>query len=341
MQVSTLKEWLGPTVSEALSFLYWNFVHPLAELPSLHWGFLLSNLAAAWLFFLWSARRREVPAGTGFWGWMFPRSVWRHPSAAVDLRFYFISQLMMAHLKLSTLAVGLVALLHVQDDIVAVLSLVLPSQVPGRSPRIVASLGFTVAMGIAFDYARYLSHRLHHSVPLLWEFHKVHHSAQVLNIFTGFRNHPVEAMVELVLRLVATAAVSGMFGYFYSEGLAETTVLNYGFLTFVFYLTAHLRHSNVAMDFGPLRTTFISPRMHQLHHSADSRHFDRNFGFILAVWDRIGGTLYLPRRDEEFDLGLPPEAGRFDTATACFVTPFVQCWRKIVRRPEVSARPEG
>jgi sterol desaturase/sphingolipid hydroxylase (fatty acid hydroxylase superfamily) len=338
MQLSTLKEWLGPTASEALSFLYWNIAHPLLHMPSLHWGYLLSNLFVAWLFFQWVARR-EAPQGTGFWSWMFPKAVWRHPSSAVDLRFYLVTQVMMANLKVSTLVVGLVALLHLQDDVVALFALVLPAPVPRLKPGIVANVGFTIAMGIAFDYARYLSHRLHHSVPLLWEFHKVHHSAQVLNIFTGFRNHPVEGMIELALRLVATALVSGVFGFFYPEGLMEATLLNYGFLTFLFYLTAHLRHSNVPIDFGALRTVFISPRMHQLHHSADSRHFDRNFGFILSFWDRIAGTLYLPRRDEQFELGLPPDAGRFDSATACLVTPFVQVWRKIARRPERQSAP--
>jgi sterol desaturase/sphingolipid hydroxylase (fatty acid hydroxylase superfamily) len=198
----------------------------------------------------------------------------------------------------------------------------------------VATLGFTVAMGVSFDYARYLSHRLHHSVPLLWEFHKVHHSAAVLNVFTGFRNHPVEALIELIFRLVGAAVVGGVFGYFYPSGLTEVTVLSYGLVTFLFYLTAHLRHSSVPLDFGRLRTIFISPRMHHVHHSTESQHFDRNFGFILALWDRIGGTLYLPRQDERFDFGLPPEAGRYDTATALLLTPFVECWRRIVRRPQ-------
>jgi sterol desaturase/sphingolipid hydroxylase (fatty acid hydroxylase superfamily) len=330
MQASTLKEWLGPTISEPLSFVYWNIIHPVVAQPSLHWGFLLSNLLIAWVFFLWTSRR-HARVGSSFWSWLFPRAVWRHPSSAVDVRFYVASQLMMAHLRLSTLAVGLVALLHVQDEIIAGLRYVFPAPAPGHRPGIAASIAFTLAMGVAFDYARYVSHRLHHRIPMLWEFHKVHHSAQVLNLFTAYRNHPLEAMIELFLRLIAAAVVSGVFGFFYPEGIAEATVLNYGIVTFLFYLNAHLRHSTVPMDYGPLRAIFISPFMHHVHHSADRRHFDRNFGFIFSFWDRLGGTLYLPQRGETFDLGLPPGAGRFDSATALFITPFVECWRRITR----------
>jgi sterol desaturase/sphingolipid hydroxylase (fatty acid hydroxylase superfamily) len=92
---------------------------------------------------------------------------------------------------------------------------------PARAPDAPALVMFTLGMGVAFDFARYLSHRLHHRIPVLWEFHKVHHSAEVLTVFSNYRNHPVETMVELLLRLVAAAVVAGVFGCFYSAGLKE------------------------------------------------------------------------------------------------------------------------
>nr|WP_216092588.1 sterol desaturase family protein [Candidatus Marithrix sp. Canyon 246] len=46
---------------------------------------------------------------------------------------------------------------------------------------------FTLSLFIFSDLTRYLLHRLLHSIPILWEFHKVHHSAKVLNPFTFYR----------------------------------------------------------------------------------------------------------------------------------------------------------
>ena len=41
-------------------------------------------------------------------------------------------------------------------------------------------VAFTVTMLIAYDLSYYLFHRMQHGIPLLWELHKVHHSAQVM-----------------------------------------------------------------------------------------------------------------------------------------------------------------
>ena len=44
--------------------------------------------------------------------------------------------------------------------------------------------------------------------------------------------------------------------------------------------------------------------MHQLHHSAELRHRDRNFGTQLAIFDWLFGTLYIPAAREQYRLGL-------------------------------------
>ncbi len=43
----------------------------------------------------------------------------------------------------------------------------------------------------------------------------------------------------------------------------------------------------------------LSPAHHQVHHSTDERHFDRNFGSTLAIWDRLFGTFYQPSEKRE------------------------------------------
>ena len=331
-----LKGLLGPDGWSVLSFVFWQIVWPPISQPSMHWVYLLSSLLLGAVFLVAAARPqrlglRALPEA------LFPRAVWRHASTKVDVRFFLVNQLVMAHLRLNVWVIGLFGLLQVQQLVQGLLDLVVPAPDPARAPGVLALAAFTLAMGVAFDFARYLSHRLHHRIPVLWEFHKVHHSAEVLTVFSNYRNHPVETMVELLLRLIAAATVAGVFGCFYGEGLVEYTVLNYGALTFVYYLTAHLRHSHVPFDFGPLRSVFISPRMHHLHHSADPKHFDRNFGFLLSLWDRCAGTLYLPQPGETFELGLPPEAGRFDSAWNLYMQPFVASYRLLV--PARAPRP--
>jgi len=62
-------------------------------------------------------------------------------------------------------------------------------------------------------------------------------------------------------------------------------------------------HSHVPVSFGWLDRIFNGPGLHAIHHSAESRHRDKNFsnGFRLSIWDWIFGTLYLPKRVSYID----------------------------------------
>ena len=51
------------------------------------------------------------------------------------------------------------------------------------------------------DAALWFTHWLFHVVPELWEFHKVHHSAEVMTPITAARMHPVEEIVDQTLEL--------------------------------------------------------------------------------------------------------------------------------------------
>ena len=54
----------------------------------------------------------------------------------------------------------------------------------------------------------------------------------------------------------------------------------------------HLQHSHMWIAFrGMLGRIFVSPAHHQVHHSDNPKHFDKNFGSCLALWDWMFGTL--------------------------------------------------
>ena len=53
-----------------------------------------------------------------------------------------------------------------------------------------------------------------------------------------------------------------------------------------------VRHTHLKMSYGKwLNAIFLCPHYHQLHHSVDPRHYNRNYGQILAIWDWMFSTL--------------------------------------------------
>ncbi len=60
---------------------------------------------------------------------------------------------------------------------------------------------------------------------------------------------------------------------------------------------------------GWLGRIFVSPAHHQVHHSGDPKHFNKNFGSCLALWDWMFGTLYVPKKEREpLSFGFPDRA---------------------------------
>lgn len=42
----------------------------------------------------------------------------------------------------------------------------------------------------------------------------------------------------------------------------------------------------------------VDNRFHRIHHSLDEKHFDKNFGIAMSLWDWIFGTAHWPSKDE-------------------------------------------
>src|SRR6201999_3875210 len=124
-----------------------------------------------------------------------------------------------------------------------------------------------------------------------------HHSAEALTFFTSARAHPLE-----YLHMQAGIAVFGAVGgglFLYLTGTTLQAVTSVFFETF-----ALAQHSHLPVSFGRLSHVFTAPVMHQIHHSAEERHRDRNYGTQLAIFDWLFGTLYIPQPGEAYRLGL-------------------------------------
>lgn len=164
---------------------------------------------------------------------------------------------------------------------------------------------YTLVFLITEDASRYGLHRLMHQVPWLWRLHKVHHSAKVLTPFTLYRVHPVEMALYYFRGTLVFGLVSGIFIYLWGAKVSGWHILGVDAVGFLFNLAAaNLRHSHIWLSFGFLERWFISPAQHQLHHSNNPRHFNQNYGAILAVWDRCFGSWRQAGKRQTLNFGI-------------------------------------
>jgi sterol desaturase/sphingolipid hydroxylase (fatty acid hydroxylase superfamily) len=188
----------------------------------------------------------------------------------------------------------------------------------------------TVCLFLAYELAFWVDHYLSHRVPVLWEFHKVHHTAEVLSPITNFRVHPVDSVVFFNILQVFLGATAGVLSYLQLGNPFAIGGTNVIMVAFIF-LTVHLQHSHVWLaTTGPLGRVILSPAHHQIHHSDNPIHFDKNFGACLSIWDWLFGTLHMPQRQRErIHFGIPIQVPSHHTAMGGLVTPFVRAWDRL------------
>ncbi len=261
--------------------------------------FVACGAAVFWL------RGREGTGASSPLGYLFPRQVYLSRSSLVDLKIYIANHFISfqsAGLKLVSITLVAALTASALDPILGGLG------IDGSAFWATAFCALLVAM--ANDFATYVTHRLSHENRLLWPFHRVHHSAEVLTPLTLYRKHPVYNFVHSCIQpLIAGPAVGLIITVFDQHGLWTIFGFNAVYMIFNF-VGANLRHSHIWIDFGPvLSRIFISPAMHQIHHSIDPRHYDRNFGEVFALWDWMFGTIYIPKGREEIVFGVTDEIG--------------------------------
>ena len=192
----------------------------------------------------------------------------------------------------------------------------------------------TVCLFLAYELAFWVDHYVSHRIPFLWEFHKVHHTAEVLSPITNFRMHPVDSVVFFNILRLFMGAMGGVLTYLQLGNSFAVGGTNAILLVFIF-LTVHLQHSHVWIaTTGPLGRVIFSPAHHQIHHSDNPIHFDKNFGACLSIWDWLFGTLHMPERQRErIHFGIPERVSSHHTAMGGLIMPFVKAWERI--RPRV------
>lgn len=134
---------------------------------------------------------------------------------------------------------------------------------------------------ILWDLGNHLAHRWAHTVPLLWRFHSLHHSAPRLSVINAGRFHPIDIVKSVILG----APIPVLLGV--PAEIAEWYA--------AFYLFAGiLTHANVNLRCGVFNYFLNTPELHRWHHSPVPVETDTNYGEVTLFWDRLFGT-YVPR----------------------------------------------
>jgi sterol desaturase/sphingolipid hydroxylase (fatty acid hydroxylase superfamily) len=170
------------------------------------------------------------------------------------------------------------------SDATSVAAMLLIRHGMGLSPGLAASQpGWLQFLEILFlaDFLAYWFHRALHRNPFLWRFHRVHHGSRHMDWLANVRLHPVDKIMGDCFQFVPIFCL----GFASGPLLAYTIFL--GFQGF-------LNHSNVRLNFGPLRWVFASPEFHHWHHCDLRESYDRNFSPHFVICDRLFGTALIP-----------------------------------------------
>jgi sterol desaturase/sphingolipid hydroxylase (fatty acid hydroxylase superfamily) len=148
---------------------------------------------------------------------------------------------------------------------------------------------------LLLDMLIYWQHRLFHTVPMLWRFHKMHHADSHVDTTTGLRFHPVEIAMSLGIKAAAVV----MLGVPAIAIVIFEVALN-GFALF--------NHANIRLPQkwdDRIGLVLITQRLHRIHHSQAKNESNSNYGFSVSWWDRLFKS-FTPRAkqsDETLSIG--------------------------------------
>lgn len=291
--------------------------------------YLASSLLIALFVHIKQARAQREPSGT--LAGIFPRKVYTHSSAMVDYIYFALNTILYAVILVPFIGLGVFVSRHLYGALGAILT---PTTLTDLSPMW-ATIFFSIVIALVADFGTFITHYWMHRFPLLWEFHKVHHSAEVMTPITVYRMHPLDDMLTLSVIGILTGAADALARFFVSPSISMYTVYGLGIASYLFFLSGyHLRHSHIWLSYGPIGSTiFISPAQHQIHHSKAKRHWDKNFGFIFAFWDYLFGSLYIPKEKETIEFGIGNgEDHLYSSPLQLYVLPFKKALRLMRRR---------
>jgi len=182
---------------------------------------------------------------------------------------------------------------------------------------------------IVLDLAIYAQHVVFHKIPVLWRLHQVHHADVDFDVSTALRFHPVEIALSMLIKIALVLAL----------GIPAIAVVLF---EIILNGCAMFNHSNINLPSWLdriVRRVIVTPDMHRVHHSVIRRETNSNFGFNLAIWDRVFGT-YRAQPEAGHDamtIGLPEYQSEQPTRVGwSLLLPFRRPRQSVKAKREVS-----
>lgn len=307
----------------------------------LFWGYLLSALLiAALVYFLQKYKKVESISHASeqcqhvekqnLVGFLFPKHIFLARSATNDYALFIINKLIRAALFPLIVLTMVPIALSVSSGFESVLGQMTPFELSSFSVMLI----FTVLLFICDDFTRFVLHYLLHKLPFLWEFHKVHHSATVLTPFTVYRSHPIENYLYACRMALTQGFVVGLCYYLFGPTLKMIDIIGANVFVFAFNIMgSNLRHSHIWLSWGDkIEGVLLSPAQHQIHHSDNVKHFDKNFGTALSIWDRLFSSFVRASEVGSLSFGIGKEGELLRSLWGLYTQPFIRIYEKLKLR---------
>jgi sterol desaturase/sphingolipid hydroxylase (fatty acid hydroxylase superfamily) len=177
------------------------------------------------------------------------------------------------------------------------------------------------------DFWFYWSHRLEHRVPVLWEFHKLHHNDELMNTSTFARDHFLQDVWRSFFSIFTLGLVMNLS--FSDAGKAALYSNIFLFALSMFY------HSAIRVRVPWLDRILVTPQVHRIHHSVDPEHHNKNFVDVLPIFDIVFGTYYRPGKEEFPATGLGTESPAPHSIWAAQFSPVLAVWKMLAPKRDL------
>lgn len=200
----------------------------------------------------------------------------------------------------------------------------------GLLNRIDAPLAVQFIMAVVLlDVWMYLWHRANHAVPLLWRFHRMHHSDNRMDVTTATRFHLGEHVGGNVLRL----------GLILLLGFQIWHIVVYEML--VIGIT-QFHHANISLGRLDrwLRLVIVTPDMHKVHHSRWRPETDSNYSTVFSIWDRLARSFRMRSEPQTLHFGLDEfDEPEWQSFWGMLKTPFVSSGKRMDQHGSTNKPP--
>ncbi|MBG1231877.1 sterol desaturase family protein [Aestuariivirga litoralis] len=325
-------------LSQAFAYLLFPFYYVTQPDSQYYWPTYVTAAATCIIAYMFINGRARVSLRR-MKELILPSRLLAHESSKLDAKMFFVG---LYYLALQVLLVGGTTVLSVAGTVAFMNDTFGAPPAPIGPSWIITGITMLLVF-LAVEFGYWFSHFMMHKIPFLWEFHKVHHSAEVLTPLTEWRQHPIELALFPILMSGAACLVQGPMVWYFGAGAQVIDPMKANLISMAFWYTIlHLRHSELPFyATGLLGKIIQSPAHHQVHHSTNPQHFDTNLGYCLSVWDWAFGTLYVPKKGEKFDFGLGHKDDALETVVGSLLTPIGRAFSVIAAtfRPKPSMPP--